>query len=233
MANASAFTTPPTNGAVFTAAQATALDNGQVAALTRSGTTPLTGATVIQTASFNLDVDSSGGGNLRLTQSPAFTSAISATRTQRQLAVSITGFAQAGVTYLQNSTGGSLVIPISNVIDGATLTTVAANVLCGGAGGGGTVFTNLPGTMPSIQLVKYDRFSGATSSLGTQTDTSGTVGAFNAQHAIGITGLTEVMGQHTYSLTFNGAGGVNYVNNSFFLASVVCTFTVPTLTPGG
>lgn len=59
MSNSSAFAAPKSAGQKLTADEVNALDAGQVAALTRGGTTPLTANATIQGASFRLTFDAS------------------------------------------------------------------------------------------------------------------------------------------------------------------------------
>lgn len=89
------------------------------------------------------------------------------------------------------SLGTSLVIPLQ-VPNGATLTEVEVRIT------GAAAHAGLPGTMPSIIVRRFDTSSGLGFTLGSATDSSGTVGAFQSSHSITVSGLS-----HTIDRTIN------------------------------
>jgi hypothetical protein len=83
----------------------------------------------------------------------------------------------------------------------------------------GTGRGGLPATMPEITLYRRDMGSGA-SSLGSQVDTSGSVGAYETEHDIEITGLTEDADDPDamYIVSIEGESGANSQTGAIVLA---------------
>lgn len=82
-------------------------------------------------------------------------------------------------------------------------------------------------TMPTVTLRRIDANGGDTT-LGSQTDTSGNVGAYEATHDITVSGLTHTIDRtlYRYVLTMVGETGGNFVANAKAVAvkaTVTCT----------
>lgn len=83
-------------------------------------------------------------------------------------------------------------------------------------------------TLPVITLRRVDQ-DGADVSLGSQTDPSGSVGAYENAHDIALSGLTHTIDRtlYRYVLTMTGETGGNFVANakaSAVKATVTCSF---------
>jgi len=271
MSNPTALAAPKNALDKLNAAEINALDAGQQAALTRSGTTPLTGAAIIRgggnlltfdmtdnSASqvafglFNLDlvVTTTGTGGLALPGAalklglaggglPSYPAPLTVFRAQRAPAFR-GGLPTDGFPWVigkggYNCTTGNaaLYLPITNVVDLATLSVVTVTIF-GGSGGG---FVALPANMPTLAIWRLSSADGSLTQLGsTATDPSGTVTAYNAVHSFSITGLTEVangVSPHSLYAIFTGPGGANYIAAETTYIGLRCTFTAPYLTPGG
>lgn len=208
------------------ASEIDAMDATLIASLPRSGTTPLTGATVIDNSSFDLTFQSAA--KLKLGSHSVF-------RVQRGAALSSTAFAfdptsalyQYKQTATQSGANGILTLPLVNTIDGADIIAIRVFVA-------GRTFVALPAAMPGITLYKV-LADGTVSSIAFTSDASSTVAIFNAPHSIDLSGFTETIDNSSgasYLIELVGAGGANYVNNAFVCAGARAAFTVTKLTPG-
>lgn len=126
----------------------------------------------------------------------------------------------------QKVLGAPVNLPLSNMIDGATMTgvTVRINQLSAHSG--------LPASMPTFTLFRVDDAAQAT--VASVIDSSGTVGAYNVAHNIALTGLTETaLESKQYMIVFTGEAGANAIANSLQIVSVTATFTWTALKAGG
>ncbi len=262
MSNANAFSAAKNQGDQLLASEANSLNTGQQAALCRTGTTTLTGNTVIDTngKTFYIDLSqapTSGGivvdsSDFSFTSNSSGSFSIAANRLkltgtgvpvlgsrtenrhQRCAAMTHVSFpyALADRNYVCNAAYGYVIIPMSNSIDGATLTTVTAYVR--GTATAGT-WAAQPGAMPSLDVAKTDS-NGTYSVLGTTVATWSSLGAFQAVHTIVVSGLTHSIDNtapSSVNLTVTGPGGVNFLADRYELLGIKCGFTVTALTPGG
>jgi hypothetical protein len=97
---------------------------------------------------------------------------------------------------------GSMYLPAPN---GSKLVAITIRVIP-------TAHANLPGTMPKFRLFKIDGVTGASTTLFTKTDPSGSTVAYNAAHNVTQTlGTPEVIDHvgHVYVLQFNGESGTD------------------------
>lgn len=77
----------------------------------------------------------------------------------------------------------------------------------------------LPATMPNIELVKYNPFTGTHTSLANVDDTSASIGAYNAEHTITIAQANMPSGDpiditrdsEVYEVRITGEGGANSI----------------------
>ena len=119
---------------------------------------------------------------------------------------------------------------LTNMIKGATLTGVTLGLFPVVATRGG-----LPATLPRLTLFRHDATSKTTVALGQVTDAPGSVGAYEAQHALTLSGLSDVVGNgSTYSVQFRGEAdaGANAVLGLTILW-IQCAFTVTKATTFG
>lgn len=102
---------------------------------------------------------------------------------------------------------------------GATLTQVYVRVLPSAGHGG------LPGTMPVVSVIRHAM--PAHTSLGSATDNSANVGAYEAVHNISVSGLSVSVDRslYRYSVRLAGESGANFVAGMQAFA-VVCTYTI-------
>jgi hypothetical protein len=224
MANSSAWTPDKNTGERVTAAEFNALNDGQVAAITRGGTTSLTSDVTL--TGYRLLLDDTGSFGYSTTQSFK--------RVQNCTCKSLTGFAWNGGAnmYGQTVTGGALCIPLDNLPDGAILTAVSV-IFMGNVPAIGPGFAGLPGTMPGFYVYKTSATAGTITSLGNTTDATAVLATFNAAHTVTKSGLAEAINHgayHSYNVDIAGAGGANYVNGLGVL-SVYCTFDAQTVKP--
>jgi hypothetical protein len=124
-----------------------------------------------------------------------------------------------------------VLFPLNNLIDGASLTSVIVRVdgdLAGGGSHGG-----LPATMP--RLTVYRRDDGASlTQLGQATDSSSSVGAYDAAHEITVSGLTDTIDEaKPYFASLRGESGANSIAAAFALIHLRATFTTTSVRPGG
>lgn len=130
-----------------------------------------------------------------------------------------------------NNIAGLIVMPLTNLIDGATMTAVTMQI-AGKADAAAAGHAGVPGTLPILHL--YKRSGTTVTNVANQVDTSGTAGAYDAAHTIAITGLTEVIGEDKqYWVGLSNESGANSVVDTTGILRLVCTFTVDRITPGG
>ena len=229
MTHASSILATKATGDKLEASEVNALDATLIASLPRSGTTPLLGAATIDNSSYDLTFSSAA--RLKVGSHTAY-------RQQRSMAAGTTDFAFdiAGDLweYKQTAASGVIVLPLSDVIDGAVLT---GAILYLNANTTGSSFAVLPagGSMPIIALARCPFTRSSLTTLGSATDSSGTVGAFNGAHSITISGLSETIDNSsgsTYYLKVTGAGASNYVNDALCVTGWLAIFTVTNMTPG-
>lgn len=131
---------------------------------------------------------------------------------------SIVGYAQDGV-----GTAGAVKIPI-RVPHGVTLTAVA--VYLDAAGGHGA----LPATMPSVSVRRCDPTQAGVdvSTLGTSTDGSANVAAYEVPHAVTVSGLTEVVDRtlYGYAVRVTGETGANSAVGLLLHGFLKITYTI-------
>lgn len=139
---------------------------------------------------------------------------------------SIHGFQQSTVVSV-----GLFVVALPNLIRGSTMTGVT--VFLDGLGGtsAGTRGA-LPATKPAFSLYRNTP-NAATVLIGSATDAPANVAAYEANHSIALTGLTEPIGgissgattSSTYSIEITGESGANSAVNKLALLGIVCTFS--------
>lgn len=229
MANTTAWAAgvPKNTGEQITAAEFNALDDGQVAAITRGGTTTLTDDVVVDGGGVNFDF-TDAVVRFGAINNVGYTSALAFTRMVHGAAISSTNFAFSLVSYMhaQTTSLATLVLPICETPDGATMTDVTVRLSVSGGG-----FSSLPSVMPSFKV--YKLASGTLTSLGTATDSSANVGALNGAHSVTLSGLSEAIDQSggtRYFVEITGAGGTNYVNG-LSVVYVSAAFTTTKLKP--
>lgn len=119
------------------------------------------------------------------------------------------------------SSAGVLFFELTDVLPkNCKLTSLSATVI--GAAG----HSALPATPPQIVLYRKDSGAqGNATSLGTEVDPSGSVGAYEVAHAIELDGLTEVIAHDSgnrYFVTLEGETGTDSAIN-FRLLGLHCT----------
>lgn len=104
---------------------------------------------------------------------------------------------------------------------GATVTSITARLI-GASGHGG-----LPANMPDVMFYKYS-VDGSYTSIGTATDSSGTVGAYEANHAVTLGSMSEVLDYSTYSyeILVSGEASTNAADD-LDLTGASITYTPP------
>lgn len=235
MANITAWAAavPKSTGERVTAAEFNALDDGQVAAITRGGTTTLTSAVVVD----------GGGDSFTFTDAPVktnsldhygYSSALAFERTQMGGSLITTNFSYSVIpyAYIQTGTVGRVLIPCDNLPDGATITSVSV-VFMGNVPSVGPGFSAVPAGMPAFSFYKSDPTAGTSSSLGTATDATAVLATFNAAHTVTLSGLTEVVdhsAHRNYLVDISGAFSTNYVAGMGIL-SVYVSMTTTKLKP--
>lgn len=122
------------------------------------------------------------------------------------------GFAQAGSAYAINQVSAAAAYILFVELlqpKSCTLTSITAT-LAGASGHGG-----LPATMPKVTLMRQDTGSlSAPTSVATATDTSGSVGVYEAIHTVSLTGLSEVLAFDSgsrYYLKIEGEASTNAI----------------------
>jgi len=100
-------------------------------------------------------------------------------------------------------------VPLTGVLVGAQIVIDPS----GGHGG-------LPANMPTLGLYRREMGGGSAALLGSQVDTSASVGAYEAEHLIEITGLSEDADDpHAmYVISFGGESGANSIANMQVIA---------------
>ncbi len=118
-------------------------------------------------------------------------------------------------------------IELSNIPDRSTLTEVRVHVK-------GVGYTTRPSALPVMLVVaRGDDF--ALNSLGSSTDDSADAGAFNTDHPIILTGLSQAINHTTLptslhmQLTYTSAGAVD--GTAFLVRRVECDFVSTRATP--
>lgn len=125
-------------------------------------------------------------------------------------------------TWVNNDTSaaGELNFHVPTTLKGKI---TAVKVYVTGTNGFGSPHAALPATKPVLRLVSQELAVGATV-VASQTDPSATVGAYNANHTIEITGLSSpfALGRE-YFVQLTGETGANAEDLKFRLASVEVT----------
>lgn len=111
-------------------------------------------------------------------------------------------------TWRNTAVGGTVYLSLDDLPAGGTLTAIHLRWAAAGGHGG------LP-TLPSFGAFQVDQ-DGTTTSLGTGTDPSATVGAYELVHDISLTGLTHTIDRPNtrYWLTVTGETGGFFVANA-------------------
>lgn len=252
MANASAFTAPVTTGHVLTAAEVNALDNGQVAALCRTGATGLTGtislnanghqfgiysddnaasSILITVGDNDFQIQENGAGKFSLTawpkistQSVNFVTSPKAMYAPADWSPTVHAYVDQNATPTTPGSGPQLALYLDQLPIGMVVTSVTI-YLSGNAG-----HVGLPGTMPTLAVSHYAAGSGYTAgvSLGTATDGSANTTAYQAYHALTLSGLSYTVAQNdVLLLVFTSESGANALSslNLYPNALVVGTTT--------
>jgi len=112
--------------------------------------------------------------------------------------------------YINTSSGVECLLPIA-VPDGATIREVKVYFQ---GGSGHAAFPGGAPTMPIVNLLHYDITTATLTSLGTQSDTSATAGAYESAtpHVITLTGLNHVVRRdiRRYFVEFTAEAGANF-----------------------
>jgi hypothetical protein len=122
----------------------------------------------------------------------------------------------------QNLTlGDAIIFPLGPecLPNGVTLTGVSQEFT------GSASDVALPATLPTLNVYKVDKFGNGTN-LGAQLDSSGTLGAYQAQHAVSVTGLSVTIdrSQFTYWAYVQPEASTNS-HVGMLVCSPVVTFT--------
>jgi hypothetical protein len=108
--------------------------------------------------------------------------------------------------------------PLGNVPRNAIVTELRVWVKAASVGG------SLPGTMPTIQFQSTNPVTGAVVVLGSATDTSGSVGAFETQHDIVITGLSVTISEFLeYEVALSSGEGISTGTLTTYGANILGT----------
>lgn len=110
-------------------------------------------------------------------------------------------------------------IPVPN---GAVLNSVSVTIR------GSTFFSALPGTMPVLTVYKINHATGVTTTLGTQTDTSATFGAYQTAHQITAAGLAATIARNVESVwvKVSTESGPNSSSGSLIYRSVSTSVSI-------
>lgn len=118
------------------------------------------------------------------------------------------------------SSAGGLVFHVPTTLKGK-ITAVKVHVT--GTSGAGAGHAALPATKPILSLVRHKLADGVTT-VASQADPSVTVGAYNANHTIELTGLNATFEEgREYFVQLTGETGANAEDAKFRLASVQVT----------
>lgn len=227
MAHTRAFSVPISTGEKCSAAAFNQLDDGQYFALCRNGTSTLTANSTIDCDSFTMSFTD---GVVKFEFTPEYTTTQDIGRVQPGAAVenSNFGFDATPNCYVQTAGGGRVTIPVTNLIDAASIKNVSVVL------NGNSVYGSLPAVMPNIDLRKINSTTGADSSVVSATDTSATVGALNGVHTITTSNISEGIDMssnaHHYYVVVYGSNGAGHANG-LRLVSVKVTFSVTKITP--
>ena len=127
-----------------------------------------------------------------------------------------------GRVIINTTAGTSVKIPVE-APDGATLTGILLRVIGGGN-------ASLPAVMPRFYLRKLVGNTNTTSSSSAEVDASANVGAYNAQHSIVMSGLSETVDNTVtrYMVEFVSESGANAVTGyTVITAEIYYTVTTP------
>lgn len=112
--------------------------------------------------------------------------------------------------YINTSSGVECLLPVA-VPDGAAIREVKVYYQ---GGSGHAAFPGGAPTMPIVNLLHYDITTGTLTSLGTQSDTTATAGAYESAtpHAITLTGLNHTVRRDVrrYFIEFTAEAGGNF-----------------------
>lgn len=123
-----------------------------------------------------------------------------------------------GSNWAQTTTGiitntpaaGSVGVELTRLANGQTLDNVSVRYK--GAAGHAAFPGGAPAVMPLVTVYKLNQ-DGTSTSLGSQSDTSATAGAFEAYHTISAAGLAHVIDLTTYryEVVIASESGANYI----------------------
>jgi hypothetical protein len=119
--------------------------------------------------------------------------------------------------YALQTTACYLYLPLTMVQPAARIIGIEAQVK--GASGHG----DLPSSKPNLALVRQAPDGSATTNVASQTDTSGSVGAYEATHTITIADLTSVPVDYVWEILITSESGTNSVAG-FTVFSVAITW---------
>lgn len=243
MSNPTAWTSgvPKSTGDRVSAAEFNALDAGQQNALCRTGVTPLTGNSSVQGNGhqFSIETDDvagskliitigdsdceiqeNGTGKLKLTAPPKLLGASVSMVAAPEAMFATTDFVRGITAYVSQATSAcqlafKLLLPV-----GVTVTAVSVGYV--GAGGHGA----LPAVMPSITVSHTAFATNGSTSLGSASDTSGSVAAFELYHLITKSGLSyTVAAGDVMTVLVTSESGANSVASANAYPFVRVTFT--------
>lgn len=125
-------------------------------------------------------------------------------------------------TQTDASTAGNLAIPLS-LPPGVTLTSLRLHCV----GDGAATHAGLPGTMPSIQLYEQKIDGTVATLLGSASDSSVNVAAYETEHTIDIAPAAVVKDDYYYVLLVQGETGANALDNALQVYGVDASWSAP------
>lgn len=137
--------------------------------------------------------------------------------------------------WLQTSAGGTgigaeLYIPL-DVFLGSTLDSVSVNLT--GGYGPGAPHGALPGNMPIMEVCQVNSATGTRTVLGSITDTSPNVPAYEATHTLTVSGLAvATLATFQYQVRITGEGLPNSLDDKLAVLGVTSSYTVTEIFPG-
>lgn len=133
-------------------------------------------------------------------------------------------YTSAGIA-TQTGVGAASLTDWPILLPNGSIITAFTAYLDGAPGHGG-----LPGTMPIVHIMRIDAATRATTLVASQVDTSGSVGAYEARHAVSKSGLSITLDRtaSAYYLRIDGETGANSVAG-LVMDTPALTFTVDRL----
>jgi len=117
---------------------------------------------------------------------------------------------------------GTLELPLADFPKSGRISGISYRVAPGTGRGG------LPGGMPVYKLLQYDAFTDTTTIISSVTDSSASVGAYEAAHTQAVTGLTHnISATSTYSLLIEGEWSTNAQIGLVFRGARITIVPVP------